>query len=93
MVEVGTPDTLSPRKKHFEGRVHPIPLVNDQLHHHQNLLLPKRRRIKRILHLVDVVEDEDTGKPALAEVEELIGVVEDMEQVEAEVDEAQDLMA
>ena len=39
---------------------------------------------------MDVVEDE--GKPALAEVEKLIGVVEDVEQVEAEVDEAHDLM-
>ena len=32
------------------------------------------------------------GKPALADVEELIGVVEDVEQVEAEVDEVHDLM-
>ena len=45
-----------------------------------------------MLHLVDVDMVEDTGKPALAEVEELIGMVEDVEQVEAKVDKAHDLM-
>ena len=43
---------------------------------------------------MDVVKVEDVGgvKLALAEVEEVTGVVEDVEQVKAEVEEAHDLM-
>ena len=41
---------------------------------------------------MDVVGDVGGVNPALAEVEELTGVVEDVEHVRAEVDEAHDLM-